>query len=302
MSKQIINIGNSANDGSGDPARTAFTKTNNNFSEIYQYLGDGSNLNKLGSAAFKNVGTSAGNVMEVGAFGLGGDSETYVGGANGFEDYYKSKSGFFFSNTSNVKVGNDQLPVYTNYIVSSINSGGFFSIGASVITNEFYVINGVVGNAGYPLRKYNLRHSGNTTVDANGFIKAASPIVQLFAEKIELNDEAAEQDITFEKINIGHYLVKGSSGFAQKGWYIETPKDANGNILFAVNYQQLESGDIEVKTYKKKFDIETASIIADLQNPVDITDDRWIDIRLQEIPKPLPDMTAEEVNTDEPQQ
>lgn len=302
MAKQTIITGNSANDGSGDPARSAFTKINNNFTEIYQYIGDGSNLNKLGSAAFKNVGTSAGNVMEVGAFGLGGDSETYVGGANGFEDYHKSKSGFFFSNTSNVKVGNDQLPVYTNYIVSSLNSGGFFSIGTSVMSNEFYVINGAVGNAGYPLRKYNLRHSGNTTVDANGFIKAASPIVQLFAEKIELNGEAAEQDITFEKINIGHYLVKGSSGFAQKGWYIETPKDANGNILFAVNYEQLENGDIEVKTYKKKFDLESTSIVADLENPVDITLNRWIDIRLQEVPKLVPEIPTEEVNSDEPQQ
>lgn len=71
MAKQIITTGNSANDGSGDPARTAFTKTNNNFNEIYQYIGDGTNLNKLGTAAFKNVGTSAGNVMEVGAFGIG---------------------------------------------------------------------------------------------------------------------------------------------------------------------------------------------------------------------------------------
>ncbi|MHC3104356.1 phage tail fiber protein, partial [Acinetobacter nosocomialis] len=33
--------------------------------------------------------------------------------------------------------------------------------------------------------------SANTTVDANGFIKSASPVVKLFADKIELNEEAA---------------------------------------------------------------------------------------------------------------
>ena len=45
MSKQIINIGNSANDGAGDPARTAFTKINNNFNEIYNIFGNTTNTN-----------------------------------------------------------------------------------------------------------------------------------------------------------------------------------------------------------------------------------------------------------------
>lgn len=129
-------------------------------------------------------------------------------------------------------------------------------------------------------------HTLNTTVDSNGFIKAASPIVQLFADKITANDEAKLQEITFEKLGVGDYLVKGSLGFAQQGWYVETPKDANGNVLFSVLYETLENGDISVKTYKKKFDLETASIVADLDKPVDITTGRWIDIRLQQLPQP----------------
>jgi hypothetical protein len=36
MSQQIINIGTSPNDGLGDPLRTAFQKTNENFTELYQ--------------------------------------------------------------------------------------------------------------------------------------------------------------------------------------------------------------------------------------------------------------------------
>ena len=35
MAKQIINIGIRANDGKGDSLRTSFTKTNNNFTELY---------------------------------------------------------------------------------------------------------------------------------------------------------------------------------------------------------------------------------------------------------------------------
>ena len=35
MTKQIINIGSSANKGDGEPLRTAFDKINDNFSELY---------------------------------------------------------------------------------------------------------------------------------------------------------------------------------------------------------------------------------------------------------------------------
>lgn len=35
MAKQTINIGASANDGTGDPLRTAFDKVNDNFNELY---------------------------------------------------------------------------------------------------------------------------------------------------------------------------------------------------------------------------------------------------------------------------
>ena len=43
MSKQIINIGASANDGTGDPLRSAFDKANDNFNELYIALGDANN-------------------------------------------------------------------------------------------------------------------------------------------------------------------------------------------------------------------------------------------------------------------
>jgi len=44
MPKQTINIGSNANDGTGDPLRTAFNKINDNFTELY---GSDNNLNTL---------------------------------------------------------------------------------------------------------------------------------------------------------------------------------------------------------------------------------------------------------------
>ena len=44
MAKQAIGIGSSANDGTGDPLRTAMDKTNDNFNEVYALFGNGSTL------------------------------------------------------------------------------------------------------------------------------------------------------------------------------------------------------------------------------------------------------------------
>jgi len=35
MTQQIIDVGSTANDGTGDPIRSAFIKTNDNFTELY---------------------------------------------------------------------------------------------------------------------------------------------------------------------------------------------------------------------------------------------------------------------------
>ena len=39
MAQQTVSIGSSSNDGTGDPLRTAFTKVNENFTELYEKTG-----------------------------------------------------------------------------------------------------------------------------------------------------------------------------------------------------------------------------------------------------------------------
>jgi hypothetical protein len=51
MTKQIINIG-TADQGNGDPLRTAFNKVNENFTELYNALGLTDNTLNLGSFEF----------------------------------------------------------------------------------------------------------------------------------------------------------------------------------------------------------------------------------------------------------
>lgn len=132
--------------------------------------------------------------------------------------------------------------------------------------------------------------TANSTVDSNGFLKKASPILRLFAnDNIEeaggfkksgcalVNDFA--YGVTATRIGIGHYEIHGSLGFAKEGWYITLPEDANGNKKFFAEYSVDENNVITVKTYTKKFDFESCQIVAG--KPIDITDGRWVDVRLE---------------------
>lgn len=50
MSKSLISVGTTANDGTGDTLLAGAQKVNSNFNEVYSVLGDGSNIN-IGLAA-----------------------------------------------------------------------------------------------------------------------------------------------------------------------------------------------------------------------------------------------------------
>ncbi|WP_313124843.1 phage tail protein [Pseudescherichia sp.] len=132
-----------------------------------------------------------------------------------------------------------------------------------------------------------------TTVDGNGFIKRASPIVRLtndpavmpvgFLEDFTLGGCAAvnheAEGVTAEKVSTGVYKVHGSLGFHTDGWTIEIPQDTNGNRLCFVETEVGDDGAITVSVFKRRFDIDTAMIVAG--DPMDIPEGRWIDLRLE---------------------
>lgn len=266
MAIQRINLGTAPSGTGGDTNRSAFTKIDGNFADTTH-------------AASRLVGTADGNVMEVGAFGLGSNARYQMEdpAAQAPATDLEKTQVYSFSNTGPVGYGQGWG--------WAVGDKVHFIIGGTINTQLYHVVvaskSASTRTVGYHL----IRTAQNTSVDGNGFIKNASPIVKLFADKIELNDEAKLQDITFEKLGVGDYLVKGSLGFAQEGWYIEMPKDANGNVLVAVVYKQLDNNDISVKTYAKMFDEETGDIVANTAKPRDIPSTRWIDLRLQALPQ-----------------
>ena len=265
MAIQTVKTGAAVNDGTGDDARTAFTKINQNFTDSAH-------------AASRLVGTGAGNVMEVGAFGLGSNAKYSI-------DPAVVAPATELAKTQMYGFGSTGLVSYGSGWGWSVGAKVHFIIGGFLNTQLYHVVVADRDESTRTVGYHLIRTAQNTQVDPNGFIKNASPIVSLYADRIELNDEAQLQQITFVKNGVGDYLVKGSTGFAQEGWYIETPKDANGNVIVAVVYEQLANNDISVKTYAKMFDEETGDIVANTAKPRDIPSTRWIDLRLQALPQ-----------------
>lgn len=152
----------------------------------------------------------------------------------------------------------------------------------------------VAGNNSSRLYSYDLWTTRNTTVDTNNFIKKASPIARLtddpdamqsdfivdglhaLAGHVSVNDEA--EGVSARKVSTGVYVVTGSVGMAKEGWTVEVPQDVNGNRLCHVTVSETPDGVITVSVAKRKFDVDTAMVVAG--EPMDIPAGRWVDLRL----------------------
>lgn len=86
MAQQIINIGTTANDGTGDPLRTAFDKCNDNFTELYTSGGGGGvggSTGAVDNAILRADGTGGSTVQSSGITIADGASGTLSGSNSG---------------------------------------------------------------------------------------------------------------------------------------------------------------------------------------------------------------------------
>ncbi|EOE1542413.1 hypothetical protein ACJ9E6_000387 [Providencia rettgeri] len=152
---------------------------------------------------------------------------------------------------------------------------------------------------------YDFYTTKNTTKDSNGNLKAASPIVKLFADDIELNDES--EGVEMEHLGVGHYLIKGVVGFNADGtWGINNgfviPQDHNGKNMVLIDYEVRPDGDIEVFVFHqqnadmperfqnkriKHFNEEGVPVYFENYEPCDVPESRWIDMRVEMPPNSL---------------
>lgn len=262
MAIQIPNPG-TGNGTTGDNEFVMWTKVKDNFSNQTH-------------AASRLVGVAAGNAMEVGAFGLGLATSPPT-----TNPIHQLPNGFFRYPDGSPEIPSG-LGVYDNYGIKIGRHTPEF--GAALFLPYHTHSKGVCLRVFTPSTRHDhyFYTDRNTTKDANGFIKAASPIVKVFADKVELNDDAVSQDVTFIKNGVGDYTITTVSGLSTDGWYIELPKDINGNPKVAVTLTETD-GVISLKCYRRVFSMETFTFVPDLNEPLDIPDGRWIDLRLNEI-------------------
>ena len=119
MTRQVINIGASPNDGSGDPLRVAFEKINNNFAELYGFSGNNA-APPDGSVQFR-----ASNSM------------TAIAYSNGIWVVFGQPNRYFVS-TDGENWNNIQAPVSAKINDVVATPLGFLAVGANgtIITSD----------------------------------------------------------------------------------------------------------------------------------------------------------------------
>ena len=146
---------------------------------------------------------------------------------------------------------------------------------------------------------FELYSTKNTMVDSNGFIKSASPIVRLFDDRIETNDQFKEEPI-FEKIGVGTYKISNTLGLAKEGWTYEKPRGKDGNPYFRIIVKKTDDGCI-ISVHDEFEALEEATItdvdgnerkinkvVKILGEARDIKPhERWIDLRFHEDPEEI---------------
>ncbi|UDN34530.1 hypothetical protein [Proteus sp. NMG38-2] len=133
--------------------------------------------------------------------------------------------------------------------------------------------------------------NSNTITDPQGFIKKASPIIDINPDgTFTTNDESEGATVT--RVAQGEYLIEGVLGFnSDAGWGgvdggIEIPLDVNKQPLIWVNSKVNKDGSILVKTYHRTHPNAPKFARNDIDgykdgDPIDIPDGRFISVRVQ---------------------
>ncbi len=227
--------------------------------------------------------TSSGTLMQIGDFGLGasinGARQDMVNtpddiSANGFYSPAGASSNGFLSSYYPAffamrQAGNGSLVQFTS------TGAGYRLLSANAWQNEWV----------------RLRDNKNTTVDGNGFIKRASPIIDINPDgTFTTNDESEGATVT--RVAQGEYLIEGVLGFnSDAGWGgvdggIEIPLDVNKQPLIWVDSEVMGDGSILVKTYHRTHPNAPKFARNDIDDykdgdPIDIPDGRFISVRVQ---------------------
>ncbi|HEK1156787.1 TPA: hypothetical protein SMT61_000748 [Proteus mirabilis] len=225
-----------------------------------------------------------GTMMLVGDYGFGGFSPTMTN--NDIKTKWESSIFRQDGGSTGNLFSNHGGGIHIAYS-ESIRIGMFVNAFTGVL--NYYTSSN--NDASGAVRVYTTWSSKNTTVDSNGFIKRASPVININPDgTFTTNDESEGATVT--RVAQGEYLIEGVLGFnSDAGWGgvdggIEIPLDVNKQSLIWVNSKINKDGSILVKTYHRTHPNAPEFARNDIDgysdgDPIDIPDGRFISVRVQ---------------------
>jgi hypothetical protein len=247
---------------------------------IIQFLG-------LGSAATRNVASSTtdadiNKMIFPGFFGLGGSAVTVADPGVTASQF----NGFLCGPGSSGAGSNfrDQImPILNMSRLAGRQSQMQVGIDGIMATR--------INNLGTWSSWVTMWSTANTTRAADGTLKAASPVVKIFADgQAETNSES--EGVTVRRQAVGEYLIDGCIGLnADAAWGgvdggFDIPTDRNKQPLIWIDYEVKHDGSILVKTYHRTY--PDAPIFARNEregfvsgDPIDIPSDQFVSVRVE---------------------
>ncbi|HAV1796370.1 TPA: phage tail protein [Enterobacter hormaechei subsp. steigerwaltii] len=247
----------------------------------------------LGSSATKNVGGTPGNVMEVGAFGVGLTNFTANSVADANDITFNGFSGGGGASSVNFF---DQYAGLLAITRSGGGDGNGFIAQLQISGSGAMAVRGRAGTTWSSwMQVYN---TGNTTKASDGTLKAASPVARIVASADTcLRSDIAEdgfswcgcgtanteaEGIKISRLDVGVYVLTGSAGLASEGWQLLPPMDPGGmGELGVTEAEQTANGELTIRLFKRKYMLgDDGEIIKTKGEPMDVPVNSWIDVRL----------------------
>jgi hypothetical protein len=137
MTQQIINVGTNPNSNDGDPIRTAFQKTNANFTELYSQIGGGNNFSVVAGS------NPPDNPVANELWWNSDNGKLYVRYLNSWVETSSTSTGGYIGSTG--YTGSSGLLGYTGSMAYTGSKGDIGYVGSRGVTGS----QGTVGAQGY---------------------------------------------------------------------------------------------------------------------------------------------------------
>ncbi|WP_259349643.1 phage tail protein [Enterobacter sp. RHBSTW-00175] len=247
----------------------------------------------LGSAATADVqtgssDTTSGRALTVGAFGLGA---SFSSGASIRTQDGSTPTGFYGSTGD----GYSEIGVSADLTTFIINRGN-----RPTRIHQSYSLRGTWFSyySGSAWTYHEAYTTGNTTKASDGTLKAASPVARIVKSQEEnQRDDVAEDGFSWcgcataneeaegvhvSRLDVGVYVLAGSTGLASSGWQLLPPMDPGGMGEFGiVEAEQGDNGELTIRLFKRKYILsDDGEMVKTKGAPIDVPLNSWIDVRL----------------------